>query len=63
MSSTEVPGMSDEKLAQFVQLAAQRAAISDRVAAAKVGTGQPVTDPAREAVVVADARVQGSRNS
>jgi chorismate mutase len=48
-------------LAQVVRLAAERAAVSDQVAAAKFGTGQAVTDPAREAVVVADARAQADR--
>lgn len=61
-SSTEVPGTSADGLAQVVQLAAQRATISDRVAAAKLGTGKPVTDPEREAVVVADARAQAARD-
>jgi chorismate mutase len=60
-SSTEVRGPSTDGLTQVVQLAAQRAAVSDRVAAAKFGTGQPVTDPEREAVVVADARAQAGR--
>jgi len=45
-----------------VRLAAQRATVSDRVAAAKLATGQPVTDPEREAVVVADARTQAGRD-
>ncbi|WP_345603765.1 gamma subclass chorismate mutase AroQ [Pseudonocardia adelaidensis] len=61
-SSTEVPGRSAAGLAKVVQLAAQRATVSDRVAAAKLGTGQPVTDPEREAVVVADARAQADRD-
>lgn len=61
-SSAEVPGTSADGLAQVVQLAAQRAVVSDRVAAAKLGTGQPVTDPEREAVVVADARTQAGRD-
>jgi chorismate mutase len=61
-SSTEVPGTSADGLGQVVQLAAQRTRVSDRVAAAKLGTGQPVTDPEREAVVVADARAQADRD-
>jgi chorismate mutase len=61
-SSTEVPATSADGLAQVVRLAAQRATVSDRVAAAKLGTGQPVTDPEREAVVVADARAQAGRD-
>jgi chorismate mutase len=60
-SSTAGSGPSTDGLAQVVQLAAQRTAVSDRVAAAKFGTGQPVTDPEREAVVVADARAQAGR--
>jgi chorismate mutase len=61
-SPVEVPGPAVDGLAHVVQLAAERAMISDRVAAAKLGTGQPVTDPAREAVVVADARAQADRD-
>lgn len=61
-SSTGVPGTSAAGLAQVVQLAAERATVSDRVAAAKLGTGKPVTDPEREAVVVADARAQAARD-
>ena len=49
-------------LVRVVQLAAQRTTVSDRVAAAKFGTGQPVTDPEREAAVVADARAQAGRD-
>ncbi|MFC5952048.1 gamma subclass chorismate mutase AroQ, partial [Pseudonocardia lutea] len=60
--STEVSGPLTDGLAQVVQLAAQRAAVSDQVAAAKFGTGQPVTDPDREAVVVAEARAQAGRD-
>jgi chorismate mutase len=48
-------------LARIVDLAAVRAVLSDRVAAAKAGTGQPVTDPAREKVVVDDARADATR--
>jgi chorismate mutase len=54
-------GPSADRLAQVVRLAAERAAVSDQVAAAKFGTGQAVTDPAREVVVVADARAQADR--
>ncbi|GAA0942765.1 chorismate mutase [Pseudonocardia zijingensis] len=60
-ATPSAPGPSAERLARVVQLAAERAAISDRVAAAKFGTGKPVTDPEREAVVVADARAQADR--
>lgn len=61
-SSPEVGATPPDGLAQVVQLAAQRATVSDRVAAAKLGTGKPVTDPEREAVVVADARAQAARD-
>jgi chorismate mutase len=60
-SSVAVPGPLADGLAQVVRLAAERAMVSDQVAAAKLGTGQPVTDPTREAVVVADARAQADR--
>ncbi|OLM16822.1 MULTISPECIES: gamma subclass chorismate mutase AroQ [unclassified Pseudonocardia] len=49
-------------LTRVVDLAAERAVLSDRVAAAKAGTGQPVTDPAREKVVVDDARADAARD-
>jgi chorismate mutase len=57
-TSVEVQAPSADGLADVVRLAAERAAVSDQVAAAKAGTGQPVTDPAREAVVIEDARTQ-----
>lgn len=60
-SPTAAPTPSADGLAQVVQLAAQRTLVSDQVAASKLGTGQPVTDPAREAVVIADARAQAGR--
>lgn len=60
-SSPEAGAPPSDGLARVVQLAAQRATVSDLVAAAKLGTGQPVTDPEREAVVVADARAQADR--
>lgn len=49
-------------LTRIVQLAAERAAISDDVAAAKFGTGKPVTDQAREAVVIESARADAKRD-
>lgn len=60
-SSVAVPELSVAGLAQVVRLAAERVMVADQVAAAKLGTGQPVTDPAREAVVVADARAKADR--
>jgi chorismate mutase len=60
-ASVEARAPSVEGLADVVRLAAERAAVSDQVAAAKAGTGGPVTDPAREAVVVADARAEADR--
>lgn len=48
-------------LTRVARLAAERVVISDRVAAAKVGTPAPVTDPARETAVLADARADAAR--
>lgn len=50
-------------LTRIVRLAEERAVLSDQVAASKFGTGKPVTDPVREAVVVDDARTNASRNA
>ncbi|MFP5068729.1 gamma subclass chorismate mutase AroQ [Pseudonocardia nantongensis] len=47
-------------LTRIVQLAAERAVLSDRVAAAKFGTPAPVTDPAREAAVLDGARADAT---
>ena len=60
-SSAEVFAPQADALTRVVQLAAQRAQVADRVAAAKLGTGQPVTDPAREATVIAAARDAATR--
>lgn len=57
-----LPEFPAKGLDRIVQLAAERAVVSDRVAAAKAGTGQPVTDPAREAAVIADARADAARD-
>lgn len=48
-------------LTRIVQLSAERAVLSDRVAAAKFGTPAPVTDPAREAAVLEGARADATR--
>lgn len=48
-------------LTRVVQLAAERVTLSDQVAAAKSGTASPVTDPPREAAVLADARADAAR--
>ncbi|ANY07852.1 gamma subclass chorismate mutase AroQ [Pseudonocardia sp. HH130630-07] len=49
-------------LARVVDLAAERTVLSDRVAAAKAESGGPVTDPAREKVVLDDARADAARD-
>ena len=51
-----------DALTRVVELAAERAVVSDRVAAAKLDTGRAVTDPEREAAVVADARADATRD-
>lgn len=57
------PGASPaDGLIRIVELSAQRARISDQVAAAKFGTGTAVTDPAREAAVVAETRADATRD-
>ncbi|MEJ8278564.1 gamma subclass chorismate mutase AroQ [Pseudonocardia spirodelae] len=57
------PGASPaDGLVRVVALSAQRAQVSDRVAAAKLGTGQAVTDPAREAAVVDGIRAEAGRD-
>ncbi|MBP2370615.1 gamma subclass chorismate mutase AroQ [Pseudonocardia parietis] len=56
------PGASPaDGVTRIAELSAQRAVVSSRVAAAKLGTGQAVTDPEREAAVVADARADATR--
>jgi chorismate mutase len=60
-SSAGMPAAQADALSQVVQLAARRAEVSDQVAAAKLGTGQPVTDPEREARVIAAARAAATR--
>jgi chorismate mutase len=47
-------------LAAIAQLSAQRVEVADQVAAAKYGTSSPIDDPAREAVVIADAEQQAT---
>ncbi|MEQ3554271.1 chorismate mutase [Pseudonocardia nematodicida] len=48
-------------LARIVDLAAERAEMSDRVAAAAFAAGAPAADPAREAAVVAGMREEARR--
>ncbi|WP_051945682.1 chorismate mutase [Streptacidiphilus rugosus] len=47
-------------LETIAQLSAQRVTVADQVAAAKYGTTSPIDDPAREAVVIADAEQQAT---
>jgi chorismate mutase len=47
-------------LAAIATLSAQRIEVADQVAAAKYGTTSPIDDPAREAVVIADAEQQAA---
>ncbi|SEM71709.1 chorismate mutase [Streptacidiphilus jiangxiensis] len=47
-------------LAVIADLSAQRVEVADQVAAAKYGTGSPIDDPAREAIVIADAEQQAT---
>lgn len=49
-------------LTRVVGLSAERAVVADRVAAAKLDSGHAVTDPEREAAVVADARADATRD-
>ncbi len=56
-----LPTDQADGLTRIVQLAGERVTLSDQVAASKFGTPQPVTDPAREAAVVADARADAGR--
>lgn len=57
------PGASPaDGLIRIVELSAQRARISDQVAAAKFGTGTAVTDAGREAAVVAETRADATRD-
>jgi chorismate mutase len=44
----------------IAQLSAQRVGVADQVAAAKYGTTSPIDDPAREAIVIADAEQQAT---
>jgi chorismate mutase len=48
-------GGSAETARAFVELAVQRLAVAEAVAAAKYGSPRPIDDPAREAVVMAGA--------
>lgn len=48
-------------LTRVVELVAERAVLSDRVAAAKAGTARPVTDPVREKAVLDEARADAAR--
>lgn len=61
--SDGAPGAAPaDGLAAVVTLAAERAEVSDRVAAATFGTPAPVTDPAREAAALAAARADAVRD-
>lgn len=62
LSQGPLPEDAGRGLDRIVALAAERVVVSDRVAAAKEGTGQPVTDPQREAAVVAAARTEADRD-
>ncbi|WP_052395884.1 gamma subclass chorismate mutase AroQ [Kutzneria sp. 744] len=44
----------------LVDLAARRLLVSDRVAAAKFGTGKPIDDPVRERQALADVRAHAA---
>lgn len=58
-SPTQQPAVSSyARLHSLVDLAAQRLATADLVAAAKYGTGSPVDDPAREKQVLDDVARQ-----
>ncbi|GAA1916053.1 chorismate mutase [Streptomyces durmitorensis] len=57
-SAAVAPAGSYERLHPLVDLAAQRLATADLVAAAKYGTGSPVDDPAREKQVLDDVARQ-----
>lgn len=57
----EPPAPGANGVVDLVRLAEERAVLSDQVAASKFGTGKPVTDPAREAVVIDDARADATR--
>ncbi|WP_243791816.1 chorismate mutase [Saccharopolyspora gloriosae] len=59
---TAAPQPGADGVTRIVQLARERAALSDQVAASKLGTGKPVTDPAREAVVIDTARADASQD-
>ncbi|MGW7066299.1 chorismate mutase [Streptomyces sp. NPDC054855] len=58
VSSSVPAGASYARLHSLVDLAAQRLATADLVAAAKYGTGSPVDDPARERQVLDDVARQ-----
>lgn len=62
LSQGPLPEDAGRGLDRIVALSAERVVVSDRVAAAKEGTGQPVTDPARESAVVAAARTEADRD-
>ncbi|MFR9727748.1 chorismate mutase [Saccharopolyspora sp. MS10] len=59
-SAAPQPGA--DGLTRIVRLARERAVLSDQVAASKFGSGKPVTDSAREAVVVDTARADATRD-
>lgn len=56
-----LPADQADALTRVVALAGERVTLSDQVAAAKYGTGAPVTDPPREVAVLADARADAAR--
>jgi chorismate mutase len=62
LSQGPLPEDGGQGLDRIVALAAQRVVVSDQVAAAKQGTGQPVTDPPREAAVIAAARTEAEKD-
>ncbi|TCK21610.1 chorismate mutase [Pseudonocardia endophytica] len=62
LSQGPLPEDGGQGLDRIVALAARRVVVSDQVAAAKVGTGQPVTDPPREAAVIAAARTEAEKD-
>ncbi|RAG83714.1 chorismate mutase [Streptacidiphilus pinicola] len=59
-AGTAVAAPRATPLATVAELSAQRVEVADQVAAAKYGTGSPIDDPAREAIVIADAEQQAT---
>lgn len=62
LSQGPLPEDAGRGLDRVVQLSTARVLLADRVAAAKIATGAPVTDPPREAAVIAAARTDADRD-